>query len=104
MSEFPQNGQLNLRHLFWLRCIAIIGQVAAMAAASEVFGINLPLLPMALVVLAEVAFNVATWVRMVRPEQESNRELFGQLCVDLGALTALLVMSGGTTNPFFSLY
>src|SRR6201996_5451596 len=31
-------------------------------------------------------------------------ELFGQIWVDLGALSALLFLSGGTTNPFVSLY
>jgi two-component system sensor histidine kinase RegB len=104
MNEFPQSGQLNLRHLFWLRCLGITGQAVAMVVATVLLGIDLPLLPMSLVIAFEVAFNIATLVRMVRSSQESNIELFGQLCVDLGALTALLLLSGGTTNPFFSLY
>ena len=104
MNDFPQNGQLNLRHLFWLRCLGITGQAVAMVVATVLLGIDLPLLPMSLVIAFEIAFNIATLVRMSRPKQESNTELFGQLCVDLGALTALLLLSGGTTNPFFSLY
>ncbi|MCY0386910.1 HAMP domain-containing sensor histidine kinase [Robbsia sp. Bb-Pol-6] len=104
MNDFPQNGHLNLRHLFWLRCLAIAGQVIAMGVACILLGIRLPLLPMSLVILFEVVFNAMTLVRLSRPGQESNRELFGQLCVDLGALTALLLLSGGTLNPFFSLY
>jgi two-component system sensor histidine kinase RegB len=104
MDEFPQNGHLNLTHLFWLRCIAIAGQAGTMFVADVMLDINLPVLSMSLVIIFEIAFNAATLVRMSRPRQESNGELFGQLCVDLGALTALLLMSGGTTNPFFSLY
>ncbi|MGI4855774.1 MAG: ATP-binding protein [Janthinobacterium lividum] len=104
MNDFPQNGHLNLRHLFWLRCLAIAGQVIAMSVACVLLGIRLPLVPMSVVIVFEVGFNAMTLVRLSRPGQESNRELFGQLCVDLGALTALLLLSGGTLNPFFSLY
>ncbi|MGI4984956.1 MAG: ATP-binding protein [Janthinobacterium lividum] len=104
MNDFSQNGHLNLRHLFWLRCLAIVGQVIAMSVACMLLGIRLPLVPMSVVIVFEVGFNAMTLVRLSRPGQESNRELFGQLCVDLGALTALLLLSGGTLNPFFSLY
>ena len=104
MVEFPQSGHLNLSHLFWLRCVAIIGQALAMVVATVVLGCKLPLLAMSCVIILEIAFNAFTLVRMSRPGHESNSELFGQLCVDLGALTALLMLSGGTINPFFSLY
>jgi two-component system sensor histidine kinase RegB len=104
MVEFPQSGHLNLSHLFWLRCVAIIGQALAMVVATSVLGCKLPLLAMSCVIILEIAFNAFTLVRMARPGHESNSELFGQLCVDLGALTALLMLSGGTINPFFSLY
>jgi hypothetical protein len=33
-----------------------------------------------------------------------NTELFAQLCVDVLALSVLLYYSGGSTNPFVSLY
>ncbi|MBC8831446.1 sensor histidine kinase, partial [Escherichia coli] len=49
-------------------------------------------------------FNALTWVRVLRARPETNFELLGQLWVDLGALSALLFLSGGTTNPFVSLY
>lgn len=104
MDEFPKNGHLNLSHLFWLRCLAIIGQAVAIIVANGLLDIRLPLLPMICVIVFEMAFNVGTLIRITRPGLESNAELFGQLCVDLGALTALLMLSGGTVNPFFSLY
>lgn len=75
-----------------------------MVVATSVLGCKLPLLAMSCVIILEIAFNAFTLVRMARPGHESNSELFGQLCVDLGALTALLMLSGGTINPFFSLY
>lgn len=104
MNDITQTGHLNLSHLFWLRCVAITGQALAIIVADIGLNIQLPLLPMAAVIILEIAFNAATLMRIARPGGESNGELFGQLCVDLGALTALLIMSGGTMNPFFSLY
>jgi two-component system sensor histidine kinase RegB len=104
MNDITQTGHLNLSHLFWLRCVAITGQALAIIVADVGLNIQLPLLPMAAVIILEIAFNAATLMRIARPGGESNGELFGQLCVDLGALTALLIMSGGTMNPFFSLY
>jgi len=104
MNDISQTGHLNLSHLFWLRCVAITGQALAIIVVDVGLGIRLPLLPMAAVIILEIAFNAATLMRIARPGEESNGELFGQLCVDLGALTALLIMSGGTMNPFFSLY
>ncbi|MFP3616300.1 sensor histidine kinase, partial [Paraburkholderia sp. SIMBA_050] len=41
---------------------------------------------------------------VLRARPETDFELLGQLWVDLGALSALLFLSGGTTNPFVSLY
>ena len=59
---------------------------------------------MLLVIALEVIFNGLTWWRVSQQRPESNLELFGQIWVDLGALSALLFLSGGTTNPFVSLY
>ena len=59
---------------------------------------------MLLVIALEVIFNAITWWRVSQQRPESNMELFGQIWVDLGALSALLFLSGGTTNPFVSLY
>src|ERR1700678_968322 len=78
MHRITNTGRVNLGHLFWLRTLAIIG--------------------------LEVLFNALTWVRVARARPETNMELFGQIWVDLGALSALLFLSGGTTNPFVSLY
>ena len=59
---------------------------------------------MLLVVGLEMFFNAMTWMRVARARPETNLELFGQLWVDLGALSALLFLSGGATNPFVTLY
>lgn len=115
MTIFPIQ-RANLAQLFWLRCLAITGQLVTIAVVQGWLGVNLPVAPMLAIVAMEVLFNVMTWVRvrMTRRARallghdashgNTNVELAGQLLVDIGALTALLFFSGGTTNPFVSLY
>ncbi|MBP0592831.1 HAMP domain-containing histidine kinase [Paraburkholderia sp. LEh10] len=104
MHRITVTGRVNLGHLFWLRSLAIIGQLVTIAFVQIFVGVKLPLPAMLLVIGLEVIFNALTWLRVASQKPESNLELFGQLWVDLGALSALLFLSGGTTNPFVSLY
>ncbi|WP_026120962.1 ATP-binding protein [Paraburkholderia kururiensis] len=104
MHRITMTGRVNLGHLFWLRSLAIIGQLCTIAAVQVFFGVHLPIPAMLLVIGLEVIFNGLTWLRVSQERPESNLELFGQIWVDLGALSALLFLSGGTTNPFVSLY
>src|ERR1700761_8780260 len=104
MHRITNPGRVNLGHLFWLRSLAIIGQLVTIAVVQIFIGVHLPLQAMLLVIGLEMVFNALTWMRVSRQKPESSLELFGQIWVDLGALSALLFLSGGTTNPFVSLY
>ena len=105
MSPITQTGRVHLDQLFWLRCLAIIGQFVTIAVVEIFLQVHLPLAAMLSVIGLEIAFNALTWIRAAeRGRPETNAELFGQLLVDLVVLTALLFLSGGTTNPFVSLY
>ncbi|WP_207000110.1 ATP-binding protein [Trinickia mobilis] len=104
MHRISNTGRVNLGHLFWLRCLAIIGQLVTISVVQIFFGVHLPLPAMLMVIALEVVFNALTWIRVARARPETNFELLGQLWVDLAALSALLFLSGGTTNPFVSLY
>ncbi|WP_233861740.1 ATP-binding protein [Paraburkholderia adhaesiva] len=104
MYRITVSARVNLSHLFWLRSLAIIGQLCTIAVVQFFLGVRLPLPAMLFVIAMEVAFNGVTWMRVAQDRPESNLELFGQIWVDLGALSALLFLSGGTTNPFVSLY
>jgi two-component system sensor histidine kinase RegB len=98
------NPSTDLRRLFLLRGIAIAGQAAAVALAVGWFETALPVAAMVAVILALCAVNARTWWRLQRPEPVGERELFLELLADVAALTALLYLSGGSTNPFVSLY
>jgi two-component system sensor histidine kinase RegB len=104
MHRITNTGRVNLGHLFWLRSLAIIGQLVTIAVVQTFYGAHLPMAAMLTIIALEVLFNALTWIRVARAQPETNLELFGQLWVDLGALSALLFLSGGATNPFVTLY
>src|ERR1700677_3498824 len=104
MHRITNTGRVNLGHLFWLRSLAIIGQLVTIAVVQTFYGAHLPSAAMLTVVGLEVLFNAMTWIRVAGGRAETNLELFGQLWVDLGALSALLFLSGGATNPFVTLF
>lgn len=94
----------NMQQLVLLRWIAMAGQLLAIVVVHAGMGIRLPLLPMLLVLAGLCVFNVlgpAYWRRLPRI---SDRQLLLALVVDVAALTALLYLAGGITNPFVFLY
>jgi two-component system sensor histidine kinase RegB len=97
-------GLQNMLQLIQLRWIAVSGQVLTIVFAQFVLGIALPLGPMLLIVGALVALNVLSYYRWTRLREVSDGELLRRLLLDVAALTALLYLSGGATNPFIFLY
>jgi len=94
----------NILQLVQLRWIAVVGQIVTIAAVQFGLGVDLPLAPMAVVLAALVALNIATLLRLRTRAKVSNTGLFLALAFDAGALTAQLYFSGGATNPFAFLY
>lgn len=101
-ARYTEHDQL--RRLFWLRCVAILGQLGVIAVAQTVLGVRLPLVMLAIPICLLALFNGLTWWRQMRADAIHPTELFGQLLVDLTALSALLYCTGGATNPFVSFY
>lgn len=94
----------NLLLLVQLRWIAAAGQVATILVVHHGMGVDLPLGPMAAVVLFLVGLNAVSLLRHRRQARVTNAELFLELLLDVAALTVQLHLSGGATNPFVSLY
>lgn len=94
----------NLRRLFVLRNIVIAGQILAIGAAIRYLDAPLALAPMGGVIALLIAVNVRTWIRLRQAVAVGDGELFLELLADVACLTALLYWSGGSTNPFVSLY
>jgi len=99
-----QPGHNHLRRLIALRGIAVAAQCLVLALAYYALDLQLPWLPMFGIIAALAAFNFLSWWRLGRDYPVSNAELFAQLAVDVLALATLLYFSGGSTNPFISLF
>ena len=94
----------NLQRLFLLRNIVIAAQCLTFALAYWVLEMELPWAEMVAVAVMLAILNLVTWIRLRRKWPVSSIEFFAQLLVDVLALSALLYFSGGSTNPFISLY
>ena len=99
-----QTGHHHLRRLVALRGIAIAAQCTALALAHPLLDIQLPWLPLLATVAALSALALLTWLRLRSDRPVTNAELFAQLCADVMALAILVYFSGGSTNPFISLF
>lgn len=94
----------NLLQLFWLRLIAIFGQVITILAAHYFLHIELSLTMMFLVVMFLAIVNCASFYRYKSQKNISDKSLFIELLFDVASLTAQLYFSGGISNPFISLF
>ncbi|MGA7751138.1 MAG: ATP-binding protein [Gallionella sp.] len=102
LSSLP--GHSQLRRLVALRSIAVAAQLITLAAVWKFLELVLDWQTMLLTIAALAAINLFTWLRLRNAAPVSSPELFAQLGVDVIALTVLLYYSGGSTNPFVSLY
>lgn len=99
-----QTGHSHLRRLFVLRNWAILAQAAALLLAYRFVSQDFTWLPMLVTVGLLVLVNALTRWRLSLDYPVGNLELFAQLSLDVLALTVLLYYSGGSTNPFISLF
>ena len=102
LSSLPGHDQL--RRLAALRSLAVAAQLLTLAAVWKILELELDWQPMLLTIAVLAAVNLYTLSRLRSGKPVPNPELFGQLCVDVLALSVLLYYSGGSTNPFVSLY
>lgn len=93
----------HLRRLFVLRNVAIAGQALAVWFADSGLGLALPA-PIWSAIAALAGVNLLTWLRLRQPWPVADLEIFCQLVADVLALAAVLYFSGGSTNPFVSLF
>jgi two-component system sensor histidine kinase RegB len=105
-SDRAEPGDLPThRWLITLRWAAIAGQCGAVVGARVGLSLDLPLVPIYLLLAAEVAYNAVLSAALSRrPSWFGRWQVFAQLAVDLVALTVLLALSGGPENPFNFLY
>ncbi len=102
LSSLP--GHSQLRRLLVLRNIAVAAQLTTLVLVWKVLQLELDWQPMLLTIATLAVMNLLSWLRLRNSILISNPELFAQLSLDVAALSILLYYSGGSTNPFISLY
>lgn len=109
-EPLPDRRLTDLQRLCWLRTIALFALLAVKALAYWGWGLALPYAELSAVSLFLAALNgVTTWrLRQLRRvgvvQRITDAELTLQLGLDLAALTVVLYLTGGSTNPFTALY
>lgn len=101
-SSLP--GHSQLRRLVALRSMAVMAQLLTLFAVWKILELELKWQPMLLTIALLAAINLLSRMRLKSSKPVPNIELFAQLSVDVLTLSILLYYSGGSTNPFVSLY
>ena len=106
----PEEAAILMRRRMFIRLkwFAILGVIIATLVASQVFHIGFPALPVYIICVAMVLYNLFLMyqVRRLREEkpglliQKSRTYGYINIYFDLVALTAILHFTGGITNPF----
>lgn len=102
-------------HAAWLlrlRWVACAGQLITVAYAAAAFDVRLPLAELLAVIIVVAVTNalLAGWRGTSRPDHAAWWARWGEvllagiMAVDVSALTALLYLTGGPTNPFVVFY
>jgi two-component system, sensor histidine kinase RegB len=95
---------LFLRYLLLLRTCALSGLILSLAAAYYILGIIPPIVPITSMIVALGAFTLVSWWRMKAGVPIPERTIRVQLLIDILALTVVLYFTGGSVNPFVSLF
>jgi two-component system sensor histidine kinase RegB len=97
------NARELTRTLAWLRLCAVAGQALTVAVVAFGMKLPIPVARLALVILALFAFAMFVFWRLRRPWPVTSIEAVAHIAVDIAALSWLLHLTGGATNPFVSL-
>jgi len=103
-SSQASSAALNLQRLVVYRSLLVAVQMFAVVAA-DVVDFDLPLVPVIAVIVVFAVLNFTTWWRLRWIDRPvGDQELFLHLLSDVLILGTLLYFSGGSTNPFVSLF
>jgi two-component system sensor histidine kinase RegB len=90
--------------LFRLRNITMMFVMVMVLLAWFALGINLPVVPIGLILVTMGVINLVTRRVIGRSREISDRVIFNQLVIDIFSFSLILYFSGGATNPFTFFY
>jgi two-component system sensor histidine kinase RegB len=89
----------NLKWLFILRNMMILGECFLVVMFVYALDIRIPEQQLWLVIVAIIAFNGYTSMRLQTDDPVTEMEIFSQICIDVFSIAALLYLTGGASNP-----
>jgi len=89
--------------LAWLRLCAVAGQALTVVVVAFWMQLPIPVGSLALGIALLLAFALAVFWRLRQPWPVTSIEAVAHIAVDIAALSWLLYLTGGATNPFVSL-
>lgn len=89
----------NLKWLFILRNMMILGECFLVIMFVYGLNIRIPEQQLWLVIVAIIAVNIYTSMRLQTDDPVTQLELFSQICIDVISIAALLYLTGGAANP-----
>lgn len=93
----------NLRRLVIGRWVVLAVLAQLIMIGPGLLDIPVPQVPLLGIVAIALLFNAIAQWRIVRSQTATANELFSQLLFDIGMLSAVVFLSGGTANPLVSL-
>ena len=103
-DKLRSSATINLSRLVAFRNLVLAAQIIALTFLVYGIGLSLPIPALAVIIIAYGILNGLTWLRLRRAAPATDMELFVQLLADVVVLTVLLYLTGGSTNPFVSLF
>jgi two-component system, sensor histidine kinase RegB len=95
---------INLHWIVRLRWLAVAGQLLTILVGAQMIASPLPIKWLLFVCLMVAVFNGTVQLWLIRGGQPTDRTSGLNLLADIFALTGLLALSGGVSNPFSILY
>jgi two-component system, sensor histidine kinase RegB len=96
--------QLRLTYLLLLRLFAVGGQLLALGLMVWVFELPLPWLPITVIISLLLIYTLFSWRHAREAKASSDGAIVRQLLADVGALSGVVYFTGGSANPFITLF
>lgn len=93
-----------LKYLLQLRLLLIGAQALGLAFIGSHFDLDVPWSIAAAVLGAMTVYTAWSWIQLKGGRSPDTAEFARQCAADLSALTVLIYFSGGSVNPFISLF
>ncbi len=103
-SKSELSVRQNLKWLFVLRNLMLFSEAFLIFISANGLYIELPQRQLWWVIASIGAINIYTWLRLEDSSPVTTQEIFTQLVIDVFAITALLYLTGGASNPIIWVY